>query len=72
MKFRQDFCLIKLKRLDEINKHKRALAKIYFDNLKDDFIKPQVDKDYYDVYHVFNVRHEKRDVLKRIFIKERD
>jgi dTDP-4-amino-4,6-dideoxygalactose transaminase len=63
------FLLIKLKKLDEINNHKRNLAKIYFENLKNDFIKPNVDKDYYDVYHVFNVRHEKRDTLKEYLLK---
>ncbi|MDR3626324.1 MAG: DegT/DnrJ/EryC1/StrS family aminotransferase [Ignavibacteriaceae bacterium] len=63
------FLLIKLKRLDEINNHKRNLAQVYLDNLKDDFIKPCIDKDYYDVYHVFNIRHEKRDLLKEYLLK---
>lgn len=63
------FLSIKLKRLDEINTHKRKLAAIYLKNLKSDFIKPIVDKDYYDVYHIFNVRHEKRDELKEYLLK---
>jgi dTDP-4-amino-4,6-dideoxygalactose transaminase len=58
------FLLIKLKRLNEINNHKRMLASIYLDNLKSDFIKPVVSKDYFDAYHIFNIRHEKRDALK--------
>jgi dTDP-4-amino-4,6-dideoxygalactose transaminase len=55
---------VKLKHLDEINEHKRALAKIYHDGLKNDFIKPQVHPDFYDVYHIFTIRHERRDALK--------
>ncbi|MCL6493516.1 MAG: DegT/DnrJ/EryC1/StrS family aminotransferase [Ignavibacterium sp.] len=63
------FLSVKLKYLDEINLHKRKLAKIYLDNLKDDFIKPAVDDDFYDVYHIFNVRHPKRDSLKDYLLK---
>jgi dTDP-4-amino-4,6-dideoxygalactose transaminase len=58
------FLSVKLKRLDEINAHKRKLASIYLNNLNADFVKPVVDKDYFDVYHIFNIRHEKRDDLK--------
>ena len=58
------FLSIKLKKLDEINAHKRALANLYFDGLNKDFIKPVVHEDYFDVYHIFNIRHPKRDALK--------
>ncbi len=58
------FLSIKLKHLDEINNHKRRLAGIYLSDLKDDFIKPVVHSDYFDVYHIFNIRHPKRDELK--------
>jgi len=67
--FQAAFLLVKLKRLDEINAHKRKLASIYLNNLKQDFIKPVVDKDCFDVYHIFNVRHEKRDELKEYLLK---
>uniref|UniRef100_A0A7V3E5Z9 DegT/DnrJ/EryC1/StrS family aminotransferase n=1 Tax=Ignavibacterium album TaxID=591197 RepID=A0A7V3E5Z9_9BACT len=63
------FLSVKLKYLDEINLHKRKLAKIYLDNLKDDFIKPVVNEDFYDVYHIFNIRHPKRDSLKDYLLK---
>ena len=63
------FLSIKLKKLDEINYHKRKLASIYLENLKDDFIKPVVDCDFYDVYHIFNIRHPKRDGLKDFLLK---
>jgi dTDP-4-amino-4,6-dideoxygalactose transaminase len=58
------FLRIKLKKADQINEHKRSLASIYLRELKSDFIKPQVHEDYYDVYHIFNIRHPKRDALK--------
>ncbi len=58
------FLSVKLKHLDEINKHKRNLAQLYIKGLKSDFIKPHVHPDYYDVYHIFNIRHERRDYLK--------
>lgn len=62
------FLSIKLKKLDEINEHKRKLAKIYLENLKSDFIKPVVDENYFDVYHIFNVRHKKRDKLREYLL----
>ncbi len=62
------FLKVKLNHLDEINSHKRNIAKIYFDNLKNDFIKPVIDKDYYDIYHIFCIRHPKRDKLKEYLL----
>ncbi|MBL7889148.1 MAG: DegT/DnrJ/EryC1/StrS family aminotransferase [Bacteroidia bacterium] len=63
------FLSVKLKRLDEINSHKRSLAALYLKGLKSDFIKPVVHADYLDVYHIFNIRHEKRDALKEYLLK---
>ncbi|MDL5246425.1 DegT/DnrJ/EryC1/StrS family aminotransferase [Leptospira weilii] len=60
---------IKLKHLDVMNEHKRSLAKIYLENLKDDFIKPIVDEKIYDVYHIFNIRHTRRDELREYLLK---
>ncbi|EMO74770.1 DegT/DnrJ/EryC1/StrS aminotransferase domain protein [Leptospira kirschneri str. 200801925] len=60
---------IKLKYLDAMNEHKRSLAKIYLENLKEDFIKPIVDEKVYDVYHIFNIRHKKRDELRDYLLK---
>lgn len=60
---------VKLKYLDEINQHKRNLANIYLTELKDDFIKPVVSSDYFDVYHIFNIRHPRRDELKEYLLK---
>jgi dTDP-4-amino-4,6-dideoxygalactose transaminase len=62
--------LVKLKKLDDINEHKRKLAEIYLKELKSDYIKPQVHPDYYDVYHIFCVRHPKRNELKEYLLKK--
>lgn len=63
------FLRVKLKSLDIINEHKRNLASLYNKGLKQDFIKPVIDADYYDVYHIYNVRHPKRDQLKEYLLK---
>lgn len=59
------FLRIKLRRLDEINAHKRTLADVYFQNLTNEVIKPVQDKDCYDVYHIYNIRSTRRDELKK-------
>jgi dTDP-4-amino-4,6-dideoxygalactose transaminase len=64
------FLSIKLKILDDITNHKRELAKIYFEQLDDGFIKPVDDENYLDVYHIFNIRHEKRDELKAYLLQK--
>lgn len=63
------FLSIKLKSLDKINAHKRSLASIYHGILKDKYKLPMVHEDYFDVFHIFNVLHEKRDQLKEFFLK---
>jgi dTDP-4-amino-4,6-dideoxygalactose transaminase len=63
------FLSIKLRHLDQINQHKRKLASLYLAGLKNDFIKPLVQEDYFDVYHIFNIRHEKRNDLKEYLLK---
>jgi dTDP-4-amino-4,6-dideoxygalactose transaminase len=63
------FLSVKLKYLDAINEHKRKLAGLYLKNLKADFIKPVVAPEYFDVYHIFNIRHPKRDALKEYLLK---
>lgn len=64
------FLLVKLQYLDQINAHKRALAKLYQEGLKEDFIQPVVEKDYFDVYHIYNIRHPKRDQLKEFLFQK--
>ncbi len=63
------FLSVKLKALDEINNHKRTLAAIYQDRLDSRFIKPVLDKNYFDVFHIYNVRHTKRDLLRQYLLE---
>jgi dTDP-4-amino-4,6-dideoxygalactose transaminase len=55
---------IKLARLDNINNHKRKLASLYNEHIANKFIKPVVSDDCYDVFHIYNIRCDKRDELK--------
>lgn len=63
------FLNIKLRALDEINKHKKYLADIYFSKLDSNFTKPVRSVDHEDVFHIFNIRHEERDNLKNYLFK---
>ena len=62
------FLNVKLKYLNEINLKKRELASIYLTSLKEDFILPVVNHDFFDVYHIFNIRHPKRDQIKEFLL----
>lgn len=62
------FLSIKLKHLDKITNHKQNLAKLYINGLKEDYIKPEQHPDYEDVFHIFNIRHPKRDQLKQYLL----
>jgi len=64
------FLRVKLKSLDKINQHKIKLAEIYFKNLKKDFILPEKNNDYLDVFHIFCIRHPRRDELKEYLAKK--
>lgn len=63
------FLTIKLRYLDHINQHKRKLASLYLTHLKDDFIKPVIHPDYYEVYHIFNIRHSQRDKIREYLLQ---
>jgi dTDP-4-amino-4,6-dideoxygalactose transaminase len=65
------FLLIKLTHLDRITQHKRNLASLYLKYLKEDFIKPVTHPDYYDVYHIFNIRHTQRDKLRQYLLNHK-
>jgi dTDP-4-amino-4,6-dideoxygalactose transaminase len=61
---------VKLKHLDQVNNHKRALAEIYFKELASvgDLVLPLVSESNHDVYHIYNIRTAKRDELKRYLL----
>ena len=63
------FLSIKLPHLAAITTHKRQLASLYLTHLKSDFILPVVEEGYEDVYHIFNIRHPRRDALKAYLLE---
>ncbi len=62
------FLRIKLKHLDEIIRHKRYLAGSIMKGISGNFIKPGIHPDFFDVYHIYNIRHKKRDELKKYLL----
>lgn len=58
------FLRIKLPHLTEMNEHKRTLARIYREELKGDIVLPLCEEGFFDVYHIFAVRHPERDRLR--------
>ena len=61
---------IKLRGLDAINQRKNAIADLYFKYLKSDFILPTVDDRLYNAFHIFPIRHEKRDLLRGYLLEK--
>lgn len=59
------FLNVKLSSLKKINEHKRNLAEVYLKNLDERYVKPVVHQDFFDVYHIFNIRYKSRDKLKK-------
>jgi len=60
----------KLPKLDDINNHKRKLAQIYFNKIDDRFVKPRLQQENEDVFHIFNIRCNKRDELKKHLLEK--
>lgn len=60
----------KLKSLKKIIKIRRDNAKVYSNNLNTNFVEiPKEDKGYFDTYHTFVVKVNKRDKLKKFLEK---
>jgi dTDP-4-amino-4,6-dideoxygalactose transaminase len=64
------FLRVKLRHLEEINAHKRSLADEYRAGLSSGYVLPIKEEGFFDVYHIFNVRHRQRDRL-RAFLLDR-
>jgi dTDP-4-amino-4,6-dideoxygalactose transaminase len=64
------FLRVKLRKLNEINSHKVHLARAYFDILNDNVIKPIIEDGYFDVFHIFNIRTTRRDLLREFLFKQ--
>lgn len=55
---------IKLRQLNKITTHKRLLASKYYELLPTAVQLPSQDIAEYDVYHIFAIRHPKRDLIQ--------
>ena len=59
------FLRVKLRKLDDINEHKRKLAEIYDKGINNSLIiKPVLQDGFFDVFHIYCVRCSERDKLK--------
>lgn len=61
---------VKLRHLDAMTEHKRALAQLYFEYLPDRVAKPVRRMDEFDVFHIFGIRHEQRDELRSYLLEQ--
>lgn len=64
------FLSVKLKSLEKINEHKNRLALLYHRYLKNEFIMPYSHPDYYDVFHIYPIRHPLRDDLRAYLLEK--
>ena len=58
------FLNVKLPHLEKITNHKLKLAGLYNQGITESVIKPIYTTDYSHVYHIYNIRTERRDELK--------
>jgi dTDP-4-amino-4,6-dideoxygalactose transaminase len=63
------FLINKLKKLNSINSHKRKLANIYNNELNTNFIKPATYNNRLNVFHIYPIRIDKRNKLKKYLIE---
>lgn len=63
------FLRVKLNHLNAINDHKRRLAAIYNENLKGSIILPKRIDGVDEVYHIYPIRHLKRDALRQYLLE---
>ena len=59
---------VKLRHLDAMTAHKRALAETYFANLPEWVAKPVRRPDEFDVFHIYGIRHPRRDELRQYLL----
>lgn len=61
---------VKLRYLEEMTQHKRALADVYFASLPAWLKLPRRREDEYDVFHIFGVRYQRRDELRAWLLEQ--
>jgi dTDP-4-amino-4,6-dideoxygalactose transaminase len=63
------FLRVKLQRLDEINARKRSLAAVYRARLVPGYLLPVEEEGFFDIYHIFKLRHDERDRLRSYLLE---
>ncbi len=61
---------VKLRHLDAMTAHKRALAELYFKHLPEGLVLPRRRNDEHDVFHIFGIRHPRRDALRAFLLEQ--
>ncbi len=61
---------VKLRHLDAVIRHKRRLAELYFEHLPAGVTMPSREPDVFDVFHIFAVRHPKRNRLRAFLLEQ--
>ena len=61
---------VKLRHLDAMTQHKRALADVYFAHLPGWLHLPRRREDEFDVFHIFGVRYAQRDALRAWLVSQ--
>ncbi len=61
---------VKLRHLDTMTAHKRELAEVYFNQLPAWVRKPSRQADEFDVFHIYGIRHPKRDQLRQFLLDQ--
>lgn len=61
---------IKLRHLDAMTAHKRELAEIYFASLPKGVAQPVRRPDEFDVFHIYGIRHPRRDALRQYLLEQ--
>jgi len=64
------FLRIKLRSLEKINGKKLQLAKIYNDLLSEEIIKPIISENEKHVFHIYNIRSDKREIIKNRLLEQ--
>ena len=63
----------KLKKIDSFINKRRSIAKIYNKELKNtSLILPSLEKEKFDVFHLYTVYHKKRDLIIKRLLKEKN
>ncbi|MFO1257766.1 MAG: DegT/DnrJ/EryC1/StrS family aminotransferase [Gammaproteobacteria bacterium] len=63
------FLNVKLQHLVKITEHKRHLADIYYKILRPEWLVSPKRQDALSVYHIFSIRHSKRDALQKYLLE---